>query len=247
MAILRNHGVMLVDSIPTHTPTTEQAKLARLQNTLTMYYYNGSNWVTVDLSNIDGLVESVTGTNVDNTDPNNPIVNLQTAAQTTVVDAAGNYTGTQVEAVLAEIATQLTGLVHTAITGIDLKPTANANEYTVEITWTDGDGNAQTTTDSSPVVIAGLGTAVQTVSDTNSIDMTKSGTDVSADLKLSATQTGATVTIESDGLRVVVDDEVEPTGYLSKAAATTALGTGKKFQYLAANLDGAVEGVVAWT
>ena len=41
--------------------------------------------------------------------------------------------------------------------------------------------------------------------------------------------------------------KAEPTGYLSLAAATTALGAGKKFQYLAANLDGAVTGTVAWT
>ena len=45
------------------------------------------------------------------------------------------------------------GLAHTAITNIDLKPTGNPNEYTVEIQWTDGDGVAQVTTDPTPVTI----------------------------------------------------------------------------------------------
>jgi len=47
--------------------------------------------------------------------------------------------------------TVLTGIQHTTITNIDLQPTVNPNEFTVEIEWTDGDGNAQTTTDPTPV------------------------------------------------------------------------------------------------
>ena len=46
MAILRSHGILLVDSIPTHTPTAGQARLARLENTSTFYYYDGSGWAT---------------------------------------------------------------------------------------------------------------------------------------------------------------------------------------------------------
>jgi len=49
--------------------------------------------------------------------------------------------------------TVLTGIAHTAITGIDLKPTANTNEFVVEINWTDGDGNAQVTTDPTPITV----------------------------------------------------------------------------------------------
>jgi len=94
---------------------------------------------------------------------------------------------------------------------------------------------------------AAVATALQSVVDTDSINLTKSGTDISADLKISATQVGATVTVEPDGLKIEVDSEAEPTGYLSRAAAISALGTGKRFQYLPANLDGAVEGTVAWT
>ncbi len=249
MAILHSNGIMTVSSIPTHTPVLGQARVCVLKDTLTFYYYNDNttSWQTVPADLVVTALQSVTGTNVDNTDPLNPVVNLQSATQTAVTDTGSNYTGTNVETILAEIATKFSGLVHTAITDINLIATANANEYSVEITWTDEDGNINTTTDATPVVIAGLGTAVQTVTDSNSIDFTKTGTDIKADLKLSATQTGATVTIESDGLRIVVDDETEPTGYVSKTVATAALGAGKKFQYLAANLDGAVEGTVAWT
>lgn len=41
----------------------------------------------------------------------------------------------------------------TAITNIDLKPTGVPNQYTVEIKWIDEDGNAQTTTDPTPITI----------------------------------------------------------------------------------------------
>jgi len=50
--------------------------------------------------------------------------------------------------------TVLAGITHTAITNIDLKPTGvNANEFTVEITWTDEDGNTNVTTDPTPITI----------------------------------------------------------------------------------------------
>lgn len=41
-----------------------------------------------------------------------------------------------------------------SITGIDLKTTGVANQYTVSVTWTDQNGAVQTTNDSSPVTIA---------------------------------------------------------------------------------------------
>ena len=51
----------------------------------------------------------------------------------------------------------LAGITSTAITNIDLQPTANPNEFTVAIEWTDGDGNPQTTTDPTPITVAGGG------------------------------------------------------------------------------------------
>lgn len=176
MGILQSHGILLVDSIPTHVPTEKQAKFARLENTLTVYYFNGTGWIQKDL------------------EADTP----QTASDIGVEDVNNNFTSTDVEGVLKELSLQVTGLAHTSITNIDLVATANPNEYVVSINWIDGDGVAQSTVDPTPVVINGA-------------------------------------------------EEVEPTGYISKSAAITALGVGKKFQYLAANLDGAVEGTVAWT
>ncbi len=46
------------------------------------------------------------------------------------------------------------GLTHTSITNIDLKPTGNTNEYTVEIEWTDENGTVNTTTDATPITIS---------------------------------------------------------------------------------------------
>lgn len=63
MAIISSDEILLVDSIPTHTPTGTQAKLARLVNTNTFYIWNGSIWLTKVLETItasDG-VESVSG------------------------------------------------------------------------------------------------------------------------------------------------------------------------------------------
>lgn len=101
----------------------------------------------------DDDVETVTGTAVDTTDARNPIVDLPTAVQVAVDDALENYTAEEVEGILAEIAVRLTGIVNTAITAIDLRPTANENEFVVEITWTDGDGVENTTTDPTPIII----------------------------------------------------------------------------------------------
>lgn len=47
MAILNPDGVLLVDAIPVHTPGYKEATLARLNGSLTYYYYNGSTWITV--------------------------------------------------------------------------------------------------------------------------------------------------------------------------------------------------------
>ena len=48
---------------------------------------------------------------------------------------------------------QITGITHTSITNIDLRPTGTPNEFTVEITWIDEDGNTQVTTDPTPISV----------------------------------------------------------------------------------------------
>jgi len=86
----------------------------------------------------------------------------QTAAGTSFDNVASGMTATNVKAALEELNTGLTGVAHTAITGIDLKAGGGANEFLVEITWTDGDGNAQTTTDPTPITVATVGYSTET-------------------------------------------------------------------------------------
>lgn len=63
-------------------------------------------------------------------------------------------TATDAQAAIDEIALGLAGVAHTVITSVDLRPTANPNEFEVVIEWTDGDGNPQTSTDPTPITIA---------------------------------------------------------------------------------------------
>lgn len=71
---------------------------------------------------------------------NNDTISFNVSAGSAVVEAHINPTA-------------LAGIAHTAITGIDLKPTGTANEYVVEIAWVDGSGVAQTTVDPTPITI----------------------------------------------------------------------------------------------
>ena len=82
------------------------------------------------------------------------------ASEVSVVDSGNNYTGTNVETILAEIAQRLTGVAHTTISSIDLAPTGNANEFTVSITWIDSDGNTQVTSDPTPIQVTAANVAV---------------------------------------------------------------------------------------
>ena len=229
MAILQSNGILLVDSIPTHTPISGQATLARLNNTLTFYSYNGSVWNTVRLN----AQETYTGAIIpDNADLGDALQSLETAIE--AISQDGNHTpvvrGDAIEDVaptVGEVANPSSG--DTA----DVNLTSGILEKWVYTTaW----GKAFS-----------INYSDVTITDTNSIDLVKAGANISANLKISATQVGATVTTEADGLKVSVTPESKPTGYLSKALATTALGANKKFRYLAANLDGAVQDTVAWT
>ena len=76
------------------------------------------------------------------------------AANTPFDPAGTTLTSTTTQDAIEEVLGLLSGVQHTTITNIDLQPTANPNEYTVVIEWTDGDGNPQTTTDPTPVTIA---------------------------------------------------------------------------------------------
>lgn len=68
----------------------------------------------------------------------------------------GAIVGLRVDTKLKLFGNGVSGIPNgTAITGIDLKPTEVANQFTVEISWTDANGNAQTTTDPTPITIVG--------------------------------------------------------------------------------------------
>lgn len=81
---------------------------------------------------------------------------LTAAAGTGYSNTTSGLTATTVQGAIDELNTALSGVAHTAITNIDLQPTANTNEFTVVLTWTDGDGVSQTTTDATPITVAPL-------------------------------------------------------------------------------------------
>lgn len=296
MAIVNSTGILTVSSIPTHTPTADQARLARLQNTLTFFYYNGTAWVTCRLN----TKETYNGAIIpDNADIGTALQALEDAIEAITLD--GNHTPV-VRANAIEDVEPTAGEVPNPINGdtadINLSSgkvekwvftggawsksfTIDYNDVT-DLSWVSGtsSGRVVSSTGSNAVVPAvtnteaglalpahkikadfisvtqpvdldaiesGLASAIQTVSDTNSILMSKSGTDIYADLQVSLTQgVDMSVTIESDGLRVSYS-ESSPTAFISRAAAISSLGLGKKFKYTKANLDGAIESSVAWT
>lgn len=296
MAIINSTGVLTVDSIPVHTPAADQARLARLQNSLTFYFFNGTAWETVKLE----APETYTGAIIpDNADLGTALQALENAIEAITQDGNHSYvvradgvenvapSGVEVpnpiEGDTADVSLT-TGKVEKWVytSGAWAKTFTLDYKDTTNLGYTPGASSGTVTSSTGDDAIipavsntqAGLAlsahkikldfidvtqpvdldniestlaTAIQTVADTNSIDLTKTGTQIIAALKLSATQgTGMSVTIESDGLRIVYD-ELNPPSYDTRAAAKTALGVNKKFKYTKANLDGMGEGVIAMT
>src|SRR5687767_8165764 len=61
MAILRSNGVLIVDALPTHTPTGDQAVLAFNSATGVFYHFDGSlPWNTIGFALSDGDKGSIT-------------------------------------------------------------------------------------------------------------------------------------------------------------------------------------------
>lgn len=241
MAILQSHGVLLVDSIPTHTPTSDQATLARLENTLTFYQYSGASWLTIKLDSPETFSGSIIP---DNVDLGTALQALETAVEGLVLD--GNHTPISrgdaienVEPTAVEISSPVSGdtadilltngklekwsnngtvwakaftLDYTDITDLGYTASASQGVITssngVDATIPAVDGtNAGLMT---PTLKASLDAALQNVTSTNSITLTKTGIAVSADLNISATQgAGVTVTTETDGLKVEVNSSLE--------------------------------------
>lgn len=296
MAILQSHGILLVNSIPVHTPSVNQAKLARLEDTFTFFYYNGVAWLTIRLDSLETYSGNIIP---DNSDLGTALQALELAIEG--INQDGNHTPItrnndteDIEPTNIEVTSPLSGdtadinltsgklekwvyngSIWSKAFTIDYKDVTNlgyvSSTSSGTVTSTTGSNailpavNASNAglslpshkvkldflTVTQPVDLDAIESAIneslQTVIDSNSINLTKTGTSLKADLNISATQVGAVVSIESDGLRVSVDEETEPTAFLSKSAALIALGAGEKFQYLEANLDGAIGGSVSWT
>lgn len=187
MAVLGSHGILLVDAIPTHTPTANQAKLARLEDTLTLYYYNGTSWVTI---NVDALA----GAGADGTD--HPVVrgNATTGVAPTVGEVASPLDGDTASIFLTD--GQLEKWVYT--TSWALAYTLAANEAAnlslnnIGATTLDVESSSGTnvTLPAATTTAAGLMTAAQFDNLANLI--TLSG--VAADATDLGTFTGATIT-----------------------------------------------------
>lgn len=297
MAIIQSKGILEVTSKPTYTPEPDQASLARLQNSLTLFYHvNEGNWATINLEKPEVFNGEVIG---DNVSLGTALQQLSDAIEAIALD--GNHTPIvrastteNVEPSQVEVPDPING--DTADVNLSSGRvekwvfTSNSwsKSFTIDyndvtnLAWVAGTSGAviESSTGNNAIVPAvnsskaGLmlpahkgkldfisvtqdvdldqiesyaNTAVQSFSTSSSIFASKVGTAIAAELRLSATQgTDMSVTIQSDGLRVVYN-ESKPTAYGSRSSAQTALGANRKFIYTKANLDGAVEGSEAWT
>jgi hypothetical protein len=294
MAILHSNGILLVSSIPTHTPVAGQAKFARLQDSLTIFYYNGSGWITVRLDSPESFTGGIIA---DNSTIGEALQSLENAIQG--INQDGNHTFITREDDLTTTdedesskedvpptAEEIPGPINGDTADISLSHgkiekwiytsgswsksfTINYKDITnLEYVPSSADGKITNTNSNDEVILppvsdsaAGLMLPTQktaltsafdkahTHGSTASIKHDKTSGVVRHTLAISAAQTRATVTIEADGLRVVVDDfeDSKPSTYISRAAAVESLGANKRFIYSKTNLDGAIEGSVAWT
>ena len=295
MAIINSNGVLLVDAIPVHQPTGNQATLARLNNSLTFFFYNGS-WNTVRLN----AEETYTGNIIpDNANLGTALQSLENAIESIVQDGNHSYVARanaieDVEPSNVEVPNPINGdTCDISLTSgkvekwvfstsswsksftLDYKDVTNLN-YVASTS----SGTVESSTGSNAIISAvssskaglmlsshktkldfitvtgninldniknTLVNTIQTVEDTNSIDLTKTGTKILADLRIAGVQgTGMSVTITSDGLKVVYNEN-RPPSYGSLVTAQADLGSSKKFIYTRANLDGATENSLAWT
>ena len=120
-----------------------------------------------------------------------------TGVPTTITGQAPLIDNANTQAQLIALATSLTGLAHTAITSIDLKDSGTANQYIVEITWTDGDGNTQTTTDPTPITLSSTGFVAH---NHNLADINDAGTAAALDVP-------ATAGVPATAIQVVRGDD----------------------------------------
>lgn len=233
MANLAGNGFLLVDAIPTNTPTGNEATLARLKDTLTFYVYDGVAWQTVRLD----APTTYSGTIIpDNVTLGVALQSLETAiAAVSGAGGDGNHAN-----IVRGNATENVAPTAVEVSSPELNDTVDILLTSGKLEKWSYNGTAW-----NRAFILEFNTDV---SDTDSIDLSKSASGViSALLRLSATQgDGMTVSIQSDGLRVVYAEPLPPL-YASNELASAALGVDKKFRYTEDNTDGAIAYSVAYT
>ena len=112
------------------------------------------NTITANCDLATGL--QINGTNLELVDGNGDVISSVSipASAVTYNNGASGLTATTVQAALDEIASDLGNV---SIDAINLQPTANTNEYTVDITWTNSDGVQATVADATPITIVSNG------------------------------------------------------------------------------------------
>lgn len=252
MAIINSHGIMQVTSIPTHTPTSTQARLARLVDTMTFFLFNGSAWITIRLDSPETFMGNIIP---DNVNIGTALQALETAIEAVTQD--GNHT----------LVTRTNGTINAEPTAVEVPSPTNGDTADILLnngilekwaytggSWTKAffiDYADVTNLNYVPSPTQGI---VESSNGNNATVPAVTATNAGLMLPSQKVKSDFLTVTQNVNLDTVVSDIVsifaqlaEPTGYLSKADAVTALGNGKKFQYLPANLDGAVEGTVAWT
>lgn len=128
MAILNPDGVLLVDAIPVHTPGYKEATLARLNGSLTYYYYNGSTWITVKIGD-DTPYDATTWNN-----------NLNVPTMNVIRDKIESLMsgGMLVDGDYGDISISGGGTVISIDTGLNVNKLANGSVSNTEFQYLDG-------------------------------------------------------------------------------------------------------------
>lgn len=226
--IINNQGVSIIEagSQPTWTPVNNQSKWAKEEG-LPIFYFFDTNWQKLNLS----YAKTYTGsTLIDNgTDLGAQLQALETAIENISNDGNSvNVVRTNsiedVQPTLAEVPNPQSG------------DTANISLTSQKVEYWSFVGSAWTK--SFVVDYSQMTIPVQTVSNTNSIDLTISANDLQAALNLDANQDNEFEIIESvNGVRIS-KNLLTAFNSIALAQASSSLAVGDAYILTKANLDG---------
>lgn len=231
--IIYNQGISIIEagSQPTWTPIANQSQWAKEANLPIFWYFDGAAWQRLSFD----FNRTYTGSilNDTNTDLGDQLQLLETAIE--AVQASINNDGNATNIVRTDAIEDVAptaGEIATPEEG----DTANVSLTSQKVEYWSYTGGAWAkafVVDYSMVTIP-----VQTVADTNSIDLTLASNELSAALNLSATQDSEFALVESaDG--ITLQRQTLPS-YVSFAAAQAdaGLAAGDAFVLTVNNLDG---------